>query len=210
MLKIFKLCCCTNLADSVKEQHYLGAKISTALSHSDTKPFPTFPAQPPWKRPWRPSCNMPTTCRADSALPVIIRAYIRARFITLFISPHKAKLNEINFSHGIYTRADLLAWLGRAAATAAAAIHSTANHLPFVLHSSAVVWTSCLSSYLQVRSHIYRVEHTASWHVMTLLIKSHDGPGPLKEFHASALLARASARKAPWERSRQSHAIQVV
>ena len=42
-----------------------------------------------------------------------------------------------------------------------------------------------------VRSHFYLVEHTASWHFMTLLIKSHDGPGSLPEIRASALVARS-------------------
>ena len=70
-----------------------------------------------------------------------------------------------------------------------------------------VVWASSLSSYLQVRSHFYLVEHAAPRHCMTLLIKSYDGPGSLKRFRASALLARENM---PENGAGQSHAIQVV
>ena len=67
---------------------------------------------------------------------MIVRVY------TGDISPHKAHFNEINFSCGTRLARTLIACLGRAAAaaaTTATAIHSTANHLPFVLHSFPVV-----------------------------------------------------------------------
>ena len=107
-------------------------------------------------------------------------------------SLHKANLKEINFSCGTYTIARTFFSLTRTCCCCCC--HP--QHCKSPAFCSALV--CCCMNFLlvfllacSVRSHFYFVEHTASWHFMTLLIKSHDGPGSLPEIRASALVARS-------------------